>query len=106
MGQILKQFVKEVILDFNISREVRTQGIDALVADAVQKKAGVKSILIGNRTFDITRTRNAEIQAFITAGRKIQAIKLLRALTNTVMKEAKNAVEDFGNFDQPDPTSA
>jgi hypothetical protein len=84
--------------------DARTSGLTSKV---IKTKEGGKydsggSWMPGNGILSVrlSTTDYNDIQADISAGQKIPAIKKLRSITNWGLKESKDAVEDFNNFRQ------
>lgn len=104
-------FVRKVVLDAQVPQNLRSEGLDLLINADRQIVDGSKPVCIflsdGYRFF-IPSHKHREIQdQVMTAGKKIAAIKLLRAIyTETFgaslgLKDAKDAVENSRNFQQP-----
>lgn len=109
MLENLMIFVRKVVLDAQVSQNLRSEGLDLLINANRQIVDGSKPVCIflsdGCRFF-IPSHKHREIQDQVKAGQKIPAIKLLRAIyTETFgaslgLKKAKDAVESSRNFQQ------
>ena len=91
-------FIKRVIL-------IKNDEIDSLREEALElylKIAKDSIVLYGDsRTSRVTREDFMIMQDLVMQRKKIPAIKVLRTLTVWGLIEAKNAIEDSRNFQQP-----
>lgn len=92
----IMNFLREVALSNDISREIRSKALDYFVAE----NTGSLRILVNGKIFLVSHDAAAIIGSYYKYGRKIEAIKAFRAATRAGLKDSKNAVEQYGNFFQ------
>jgi ribosomal protein L7/L12 len=105
------QFIREVVLDSRVPRDLRSEGLDLLLEEAKLnlKVSNYRTVTTTGWTkLDIPLSIYNETQTAILDNRKMEAIKLLRAIPDDNgsyirigLKEAKDTVESPNCFQQP-----
>ena len=106
MNTEILDFIRNTILSNEVPQQIRSKGLDLYLKYNAQVmiRVGHNTINISKEVFDNVQSLLLQYPNERFSHGKIQAIKELRRLTGLGLRDAKFAVEDDRNFQQPPTT--
>jgi len=89
MADELNIFIKEIILDEKVPKNIRKEALDVLL------KSVIKSLVRVTGEVYITRFEYLNTVALLRQEKRIQAIKAIRDITGLGLKEAKDYIDNL-----------
>ena len=93
----IRHFIRDVIISDHVSIDLKKNGLELYTIMFTGPCGDI--IQLHNGQY-INKMQQGEIQKFLSLGKKIMAIKLLRTITECNLKDAKDNVEDTSVFAQ------